>query len=129
MKNNNSSERHIINNIKVVLNFDDFFHPPNILSDPNEEDIHNFLDSKIKSVKKDPEKKWITTWNHYLNHLKFFFRWLYNTKAKNDENNRNISVWVTPDFLRIKMKITNRVPSYLYCWSDPFLLKIFEVGI
>ena len=22
----------------------------------------------------DPDRKWITTWNHYLSHLKYFFR-------------------------------------------------------
>ena len=86
MKNNNSSERHIINSIKLILNFDNYFHSPKILSEANEKDIYNFLDSKIKPIEIDPDKKWITTWNHYLNHLKFFFRWLYNTKAKKDEN-------------------------------------------
>jgi len=34
--------------------------------------IINFLDSKIKTPEEDPDKKWITTWNVYLNHLKYF---------------------------------------------------------
>jgi hypothetical protein len=46
------------------------------------EDINAFLNSKIKSLETDPERKWITTWNHYLNHLKFFFRWLCNEHNK-----------------------------------------------
>ena len=128
MRNNSSSERHIINNIKVILNFDNFFHPPKILSEASEKDIHNFFDSKIKPVGIDPEKKWITTWNHYLNHLKFFFRWLYNTKAKNDENNRNFPEWITPDFLRIKMKRTNRLSPYSQndIWDREELLTIIN---
>ena len=109
MKNNNSSERDAINNIKVLLNFDNFFQSPRILSKVNEQDIYNFLDSKIKSIEIDPDKKWITTWNHYLNHLKFFFRWLYNTKGESKSNNRSFSEWITPDFLKIKMKKTNRL--------------------
>ncbi len=55
MKNNNSSERHAINNNKVLLNFDNFFHPPRILSKVNEQDIYNFLDSKIKSIEINPD--------------------------------------------------------------------------
>ena len=63
------------------------------LKDIKRQDVLNFLDSKIKSSEVDPEKKWITTWNHYFNHLKFFFRWLYNDQDKtdvpdNDNDNR-----------------------------------------
>ena len=83
MKNNSSSERHTIKNIKVILNFDNFFYSSKILSEVNEEDIHHFLDSKIKSIEIDPDKKWITTWDHYLNHL-FLFRWLYNEYTKTE---------------------------------------------
>ena len=42
----------------------------------------SFLDTKIKDVQEDPEKKWITTWNYYLLRLRIFFRWLYNVKIK-----------------------------------------------
>ena len=78
MKYNSSSERHIINNLKVILNFDKYFQSEKHLKDIKRQDILSFLDSKIKSSEVDPEKKWITTWNHYYNHIKFFFRWLYN---------------------------------------------------
>jgi hypothetical protein len=40
------------------------------------------IDTKIKSAEEDPDRQWITTWNHYLNHLKYFFRWLYNIHTK-----------------------------------------------
>ena len=45
----------------------------------------NFLDSKMKSLEIYAEKKYIMTWNHYFNHLKFFFIWLYN-----DHDNTNM---------------------------------------
>jgi hypothetical protein len=37
-----------------------------------------FLDSKKKTHEEDPEKKWITASNGYLNRTKLFFRWLCN---------------------------------------------------
>jgi site-specific recombinase XerD len=55
MKSNNSSERHIINNLKVIVNFDKFFKSEKLLKDIKRQDISNFLDSKIKSSEIDPE--------------------------------------------------------------------------
>lgn len=49
------------------------------------EEIIAFLDTKIKSIEEDPDKKWTTTSNDYLNDIKYFFRWLYNNKKKNRE--------------------------------------------
>jgi len=48
------------------------------------ENIIAFLDTKIKSIEEDPDKKWITTSNDYLNDIKYFFRWLYNNKKKTE---------------------------------------------
>ena len=61
MKNNNSSERHIVNNLKVILNFDDFFQHSKALTNIGKEEIGAFLNSKIKPLEADPEKKWITS--------------------------------------------------------------------
>jgi hypothetical protein len=41
-----------------------------------------FLDTKIKSADMDPNKRWVTTWNDYLNDIKCFLRWLFNEKIK-----------------------------------------------
>ncbi|MFZ0510296.1 MAG: hypothetical protein WAM14_01710 [Candidatus Nitrosopolaris sp.] len=46
------------------------------------QEITQFLDIKIKSVDIDPDKRWITTWNDYLNDIKCFLRWLFNEKMK-----------------------------------------------
>jgi hypothetical protein len=40
------------------------------------------LDTKIKSIDEDPDRKSITTWNDYFNDIEYFFRWLYNNKKK-----------------------------------------------
>lgn len=69
-----------------------------------------FLDSKKKEADKDPEKKWITTWNYYLNRLKLFFRWLFNRITESGEI--DMSEWKTPEFMQIKHKKTKRLSVY-----------------
>ncbi|VFJ14526.1 hypothetical protein [Candidatus Nitrosocosmicus franklandus] len=76
------------------------------------EQILNFLDSKRKSDKDDPDKKWITTWNDYLWRLKYFYRWLNNARDKGI-NAKSYDTWNTPDFINIKMKRTKRLSPYL----------------
>lgn len=74
--------------------------------------ILDFLDSKKKSDKDDPDKKWITTWNDYLWRLKYFYRWLYNAREKGINAN-GYDDWDTPSFIKIKMKRTKRLSPYL----------------
>jgi hypothetical protein len=79
MKNNGSSERHQNNNLTVMIEFANYFDSNTTFYEINKkEQIILFLDTKIKDSEKDPEKRWITTWNHYLVRIKLFFRWLYN---------------------------------------------------
>jgi hypothetical protein len=40
--------------------------------------VLSFLNTRIKGTEIDPEKRWIRTWNDYLQRIKYFFRWLYN---------------------------------------------------
>jgi integrase/recombinase XerD len=83
MKNNGASESHTNNSLKTNMAFAKFLGPEVTFYDiKRKEEIISFLDTKIKSVQEDPDKKWITTWNDYLNDIKYFFRWLYNTKKK-----------------------------------------------
>ena len=68
-------------------------------------------------------EKWITTWNHYLSHLKYFFRWLYNVhnnkKYENETSDSSNTCplsyddWRTPPFIQIKKKKTKRTSPYL----------------
>jgi hypothetical protein len=125
---NNSSERHIVNNLKVILNFDSYFQSSKTLDDMGKDEVSAFLDSKIKSSEADPERKWITTWNHYLNHLKFFFRWLSDEHGKADSDKKSVSDWETPEFLKIKMKKSKRLSPYSQndIWDSKELLAIIN---
>ena len=81
MKSNGASERHQNNNLKAIIAFANFLGTDRTFLDIQlKEQITSFLDTKIKNLEEDPDKKWITTWNDYLHRIKHFFRWLYNQK-------------------------------------------------
>ena len=66
MKNNGSSERHQNNNLIVMIEFSNYFDSNTSFYDINKkEQILLFLDTKMKDSSNDPEKRWITSWNHY----------------------------------------------------------------
>ena len=72
-------KNHINNNLKAIMNFADNLEPTTtFLTFEGKIKYLIFLDIKIKTIEEDPDGKWITTWNHYLSHIKYFFRWLYN---------------------------------------------------
>jgi len=103
MRSNGSSEHHQNNNLKVVIAFSNFIGKDISFYDiTKKEQILEFLNIKVKSYDEDPDKKWITTWNNYLNRLRLFYRWLYN--HENDIDHEN---WQTPEFVRIKNKKSN----------------------
>ena len=124
MKSNGSSERHQNNNLNVMIEFSNYFDSNTTFYDINKkEQILSFLDTKIKDSEKDPEKRWITSWNHYLTRIKLFYRWLYN---KDKEIERDY--WETPDFLRIKNKKTKRISPYVESeiWEKDELISILK---
>jgi len=128
MNHKGSSERHIVNNLKVILNFNNFFQPPKSITEVTKEDILNFLNSKVKSSEEDPDKKWITTWNHYMNHIKFYYRYLHNVQLNKSNAPEDFSEWKTPDLVRIKMKRTKRLSPYSQneIWEREELLTIIN---
>ena len=100
MRSNSSSEHHQNNNLKVVIVFGNFIGKNySFLDITKKEQILKFLNTKIKSYDIDPDKRWITTWNNYLNRLRLFYRWLYN--HNNDIDHEN---WQTPEFVKINYK-------------------------
>jgi len=114
MKSNGSSEHHQNNNLKVAIAFANFLGPGVTFYDvKKKEQIITFLDTKIKSPEQDPDRRWITTWNHYLHRIKLFFRWLYNQRGKGLDDRTSQSDWETPDFAKIKGKKIKRVSPYL----------------
>src|SRR5687768_9006518 len=124
MKNNGSSERHQNNTLTVMIEFSNYFGSDTTFNDINKrEQILSFLDTKIKDSSIDPEKRWITSWNHYLTRIKLFFRWLYNKDKEIDKD-----YWETPDFLKIKTKKTKRISPYVESeiWEKDELLSILK---
>ena len=75
------------------------------------EKIILFLDLKRKKDTEDPDKKWITTWNDYLWRIKYFYRWLTNTKGKEIDSISH-DKWSTPPCTNIRMKRTKRLSPY-----------------
>ena len=124
------SMNHRINNLKVVISYASYLGPEISFHDVNKKDqILDFLDTKKKDVEKDPERKWITTWNYYLNRLKLFFRWLYNRNT-NVSDELDMSEWKTPEFVQIKHKKTKRISPYseseLWDKDDILLITKYE---
>jgi hypothetical protein len=119
MKSNGSSERHQNNNLKAVIAFANFLGTDTTFFDVQlKEQITSFLDTKIKNLEGDPDRKWITTWNDYLHRIKHFFRWLYNQKDVETKGLRRGEVitqqdWETPTFTRIREKRSKRISPYL----------------
>lgn len=112
----NTSESYQNQNIKALINLARFFGKNlEFTQISKKEVILSFLDSKIKSKEEDPDGKWMRTWNDYLQRIKYFFRWLYNEKLRQDRSEESLdpSDWVTPPFLKIKEKKSKRISPYL----------------
>jgi integrase/recombinase XerD len=127
MKWNDSSEHHQNNNLKAVIAFAKFIGPHSTFYQiQTKEQIISFLDTKKKI--EDNEKKWITTWNHYLVRIILFFRWLYNASGKDPDNIAPDSDWETPSFARIKRKKSKRLSPYseTELWERDELLSILK---
>ena len=127
-----SSENHIINNIKVVLDLAGFLGPLQYQDIEKKDQILSFLNLKIKDSKIDSEKRWITTWNHYLNRTRLFYRWFYNAyrlqEQKEPKELHDQLEWITPDFVKIQQKHTKRLSPYseTEIWERDELLTIIK---
>jgi integrase/recombinase XerD len=127
MKANGTSESYQKNNLKTIINFAKYldngisFYQLN-----NKEQIIEYLNTKIKNIDNDPDKRWITTWNDYLGRIKFFIRWINNQKK--NETEIDISDWQTPSFVQIKKKKTKRLSPYLESelWERDEVLAIIK---
>src|SRR5215469_6336215 len=124
MQSSGCSERNQNNNLKAIIAFANFIGPDTSFYDiHSSEQILCYLNTKIKNTEQDPEEKWITTWNDYLNRIKLFFRWLANRQIIN-----NKSDWKTPDFVQIKEKKSKRRSPYTEnnIWDRDELLIIIK---
>jgi integrase/recombinase XerD len=99
--------------IKVIIRFAEYLGSGvTFYETKDKEKILQLLDLKRKTEDKDPDKKWITTWNDYLWRLKYFYRWLHNTKDRGSDA-RSYDSWITPSFINIKSKRTKRLILYV----------------
>jgi integrase/recombinase XerD len=131
MKANGTSESYQNGNLKIMIYFARFLGPTIDLYSINKKGhILAFLDTKIKDSVADPDKRWIRTWNDYLQRIKYFIRWLWNCKEK---ENKGIEIlpssdWITPVFAQIKEKRTKRLSPYLESelWERDEVLTIIK---
>ncbi len=130
MTDRDCSVNHQINNLKVILSFAGYLGLNKTFKDVNKkEQILEFLDTKKKDLDDDGERKWITTWNYYLNRIKLFYRWLYN-RNKDQTIEIEQEDLETPEFVRIRTKKTKRLSPYseseLWDRDDILLITKYE---
>jgi hypothetical protein len=87
MRRNGSSEHHQNNNLKVIIAFGNFLGKNSFYHIKTKQQVLCFLDTKIRTSDEDPDKKWITTWNNYLNRMRLFYRWLFNHSKETESEN------------------------------------------
>ena len=123
MRNNRSSENHQINNLKCIINLAKWLDGTVFNEIIHRNQITAFLDTKMKSKAEDPDEKWITTWNNYLNRIRLFYRWLHNSDKNLDNND-----WQTPDSVQIKTLKTKRISPYSEneLWQKDELLTVIK---
>jgi hypothetical protein len=100
MKSIGTSDSYQNDNLKIMIYFAKF-----LSSDISFYEIHKrdqiiaFLGTRIKDSENDPDKRWIRTWNDYLQRIKYFFRWLHNQKVRDDKGLEPIPIsdWTTPN--------------------------------
>ena len=94
---NETSQTHQNNTLKAVIAFARYLGPNSTFQDLHRPDqIIPFLDTKIKNEVEDPDRRWITTWNDYLRHIKHFLRWLHNYYSCASPLQRIQTEWETP---------------------------------
>ena len=131
LKTIGTSENYQNQNLKQIIGYAKFLGEEKTFYDIDvEDDITSFLNTKIKDINIDPDRKWITIWNDYLWRIKYFFRWLHNFKILKDRGDEPFSPsdWTTPHFVSIKKRKTKRVSPYLESelWDRNELLNIIK---
>ena len=131
MKSIGTSENYQNVNLKIMIYFGRFLgSTTDFYSIHKKDQILAFLDTRIKDTEIDPDKRWIRTWNDYLQRLKYFFRWLYNKRQREIKELDVLpqSDWITPSFIQITEKRTKRISPYLETelWERDEILTIIK---
>ena len=130
METTDTSENYRRGNLIVVIFFARFLGSRNFSEVNGKDDaIIEFLDTKKKDATNDPDKRWIRTWNDYLQRIKYFMRWFRNgAPASIASSSIPISDWQTPHSVRIKTKKTHRISPYSESeiWERNDLLTVIK---
>jgi hypothetical protein len=131
MKSIGTSESYQNGNLKIMIYFARFIGSnTDFYQIRKKQQILSFLDTRIKDSQSDPDKKWIRTWNDYLQRIKYFFRWLYNHKQRDNDGLETlpISDWTTRSFVQIREKRSKRISPYLETelWERDEFLSIIK---
>jgi len=118
MKSMGTSENYQNGNLKIIIYFAKFVGPTtDFYSIQKKEQILAFLDTRIKNTEIDPDKRWIRTWNDYLQRIKYFFRWLYNKREREVKE-----LEVLPQSDRITPDGEGEIPHEAKTGTGPILL-------
>ena len=99
MQKTDTSQKYQRGNLIVVIQFAKHLGLNKRLSEiERKEDIIHFLNSLRKDAAVDPDKKWIRTWNDYLQRISISCVGFITI------HRRQYSEWLTPQFARIKGK-------------------------
>jgi len=131
MKFIGTSESYQNGNLKIMIYFAKFLgRDTNFYEVHKKEQVLAFLDTRIKETQEDPDKRWIRTWNDYLQRIKYFIRWLYNQKERESKGFDIMpsTDWTTPGFAKIKEKRSKRISPYLETelWERDEILSIIK---
>ena len=110
MRRTGAGDTHIKNELLCNLLFAMHLGQRSFFDISNQKGIQEFLDTKRKSKELDPEEKWKTTYNHYVNAIKFLYRWIYNQRGRDDPTDP--TTWETPAFVRIRHQKSARKSPY-----------------
>jgi integrase/recombinase XerD len=119
------SDRHRSSALQVMISLAVFLGVKKFY-EVGKEDVITFLDSRnvggewVKR-ERDPDGKWISTWNYHLTLCRTFFRWLHNRGKDRDE-------WETPSWFKIKNKKVIKDSPYngSQVWSRDEVLSILK---
>jgi hypothetical protein len=129
METTDTSENYRRGNLIVVIFYAKFLGSKRLTETDSKSDIIQFLDTRRKNGAADPDKRWIRTWNDYLQRIKYFMRWFHNGAPTSVAISAPpFSEWKTPECVRIKTKRTHRISPYSESeiWERDDLLSVIK---
>ena len=102
MRKTGASDSHIKNDVYSNLLLLMYLKERSFFDVSKQSEITTFLDTKRKPMEIDQDEKWKATYNDYLDSVKFFYRWLYNQRGREEltepdhRSDNIIKLWLRP---------------------------------